>query len=647
MATPSEEMKQLNFRRFEDGNNEWDAWDEKIFNEDTSHKCPTYVHKTPPCQGSCPSGHDIRGWLAIVRGQEKPVEGMDWKEYAFRRATDSNPFPSMMGRVCPAPCQGGCNRNDVEDFVGINSVEQFIGDTALVEGYKFSAGTDTGKKVAIIGGGPAGMAAAFQLRKLGHGATVFEKDSELGGMMRYGIPNYRISHEKLAAEMQRIVDMGVEVRTGVRVGTDVAVADLEKEYDAVLWALGCQSGRGLPVDGWDGTPNCVSGVAYLKAFNSGRMKATGNKVVCIGGGDTSIDVISVARRIGHNAAIGNPEDIVNDESIVHDQAIADGAGQAEATLTSLFTKDKMFAAEHEINDALQEGCTILDGVMPLEVIVGADGRATGLKVCDCTMDGMTPVPVEGTERVLEADLIVSAIGQGGDMVGIEEMANDRSLIDSDKNYQVPGKPGHFVAGDIIRPHLLTTAIGQAAVAVQSIDSYMKNKELGKRPKIDVHHFSLLGKLHEAGLDPEAYDPGAGDLRGTSAAKFAVHNYEDRSFAEVIPSSALFLGHFKLVPRHIRTEDVPSGDEVLHHFKERMNGLSEEGTVAEAKRCMSCGMCFECDNCVIFCPQDAVFRVRKNESTTGRYVDTDYTKCVGCHVCTDVCPTGYIQMGLGE
>ncbi|MEW8014214.1 MAG: NAD(P)-binding protein [Candidatus Sedimenticola endophacoides] len=647
MATSSEEMKQLNFRRFEDGNNEWDAWDEKIFNEDTSHKCPTYVHKTPPCQGSCPSGHDIRGWLAIVRGQEKPVEGMDWKEYAFRRATDSNPFPSMMGRVCPAPCQGGCNRNDVEDFVGINSVEQFIGDTALVEGYKFSAGTDTGKKVAIIGGGPAGMAAAFQLRKLGHGATVFEKDSELGGMMRYGIPNYRISHEKLAAEMQRIVDMGVEVRTGVRVGTDVAVADLEKEYDAVLWALGCQSGRGLPVDGWDGIPNCVSGVAYLKAFNSGRMKATGNKVVCIGGGDTSIDVISVARRIGHNAAIGNPEDIVNDESIVHDQAIADGAGQAEATLTSLFTKDKMFAAEHEINDALQEGCTILDGVMPLEVIVGADGRATGLKVCDCTMDGMTPVPVEGTERVLEADLIVSAIGQGGDMVGIEEMANDRSLIDSDKNYQVPGKPGHFVAGDIIRPHLLTTAIGQAAVAVQSIDSYMKNKELGKRPKIDVHHFSLLGKLHEAGLDPEAYDPGAGDLRGTSAAKFAVHNYEDRSFAEVVPSSALFLGHFKLVPRHIRTEDVPSGDEVLHHFKERMNGLSEEDTVAEAKRCMSCGMCFECDNCVIFCPQDAVFRVRKNESTTGRYVDTDYTKCVGCHVCTDVCPTGYIQMGLGE
>jgi glutamate synthase (NADPH/NADH) small chain len=648
MATPTEEMKNsLTFRRFEDGENQWDAWDEKIFVEDTSHKCPTYVHKTPPCQGSCPSGHDIRGWLAIVRGQEKPVEGMDWKEYAFKRATDSNPFPSMMGRVCPAPCQTGCNRNDVEDFVGINSVEQFIGDTALAEGYQFQAGEDTGKKVAIIGGGPAGMAAAFQLRKLGHGCTVFEKDPELGGMMRYGIPNYRISHGKLAAEIQRIVDMGVEVRTGVRVGTDVAVADLEKEYDAVLWALGCQTGRGLPVAGWEGTPNCVSGVAYLKAFNAGRMKATGEKVVCIGGGDTSIDVISVARRIGYNAAAGKPEDVVADESIVHDQAIADGAAQAQATLTSLFTKDKMFAAQHEIEDALQEGCTILDGVMPLEVIVGDDGRATGLKVCDCTMDGMTPVPVEGTERVLEADIIVSAIGQGGDMEGIEDMANDRNLIDADKNYQVPGKPGHFVAGDIVRPHLLTTAIGQASVAVESIDLYMKSKDLGKRPKVDVHHFDLLQKLHEAGLDPEHFDSSVGDQRGTYDAKYAIHNYEDRSFAEVIPSSDLFLGHFKFTPRYLRTEDVPQGDEVLHHFKERMNGLSEEDTVNEAKRCMSCGMCFECDNCVVFCPQDAVFRVKKNEATTGRYVDTDYTKCIGCHICHDVCPTGYIQMGLGE
>ncbi len=123
MATPSDEMnKGITWRRFEDGKNTWDDWTEDVFNYDTSHKCPTYVLETPPCQGSCPSGHDVRGWLSIVRGIEKPPADVDWHEYAFRRATEANPFPSMMGRVCPAPCEDGCNRNEVEDHVGINPV---------------------------------------------------------------------------------------------------------------------------------------------------------------------------------------------------------------------------------------------------------------------------------------------------------------------------------------------------------------------------------------------------------------------------------------------------------------------------------------------------------------------------------------------
>jgi NADPH-dependent glutamate synthase beta subunit-like oxidoreductase len=651
MATPSEQVNEnLNFRRFEDGEADWDSWDEKIFVEDSSHKCPTYIHKTPPCQGSCPSGHDIRGWLAIVRQQEKAPEGMDWKEYAFRRATDSNPFPSMMGRVCPAPCQDGCNRNEVEDFVGINSVEQFIGDTAIETGLAFAAGADTGKKVAIIGGGPGGLAAAYQLRRMGHGATVFEANAGLGGMMRYGIPGYRIPRDKLEAECQRIIDMGVEVRFKTRVGKDVSMDEVEKEFDAIIWAVGCQNARGLPVPGWEGTPNCVGGVAFLKAFNEERMKVTASKVICIGGGDTSIDVVSVARRLGHIEHTNpgeRPETAIIDGYVAHDASITAAAQGADVTLTSLFTRDKMFAAEHEITDALQEGVTILDGVMPLEVIVDDSGRATGLKVCDCTMEGMKPVPVEGTERVLEADLIVAAIGQSGDLEGLEALDNGRGMIDSDKFYQVPGKPGHFVVGDIIRPHLLTTAIGQASICAESVDKYLKGEELGKRPKVDVHHFSLLGKLHEAGLDPDQFNSKEGDLRGTADAKYAVHNYEDRSKSEVISHEDLFLGHFKFTPRNIRSEEVPTAEEVLGHFHERLKPLSEEATIAEAKRCMSCGMCFECDNCVVFCPQDAVFRVKKTESTTGRYVDTDYSRCIGCHICHDVCPTGYIQMGLGE
>ncbi len=478
MATSSDEMTKLSWRRYEDGDNVWDNLTEKIFVQDTSHKCPTYVHKTPPCQGSCPSGEDIRGWLQIVRGMEQPPEGMTWQEYAFRRSTDANPFPSLMGRVCPAPCQDGCNRNELEDFVGINAVEQFIGDTAITNGYKFEpAPADTGKRVAIIGGGPAGLAAAYQLRRKGHAAVIFEANDALGGMFRFGIPGYRVPRDTLDSEIQRILDMGqIEVKLNSRVGVDVTIEQLEKDYDAVLWAIGCQSGRGLPVPGWENTPNCVSGVAFLKAFNEGRMKVTADKVVCVGGGDTSIDVVSVARRLGHITKSGKsdlPEAVIHDGYVAHDAAITAAAEGAEVTLTSLFTRDKMTAAEHEVHDALYEGVTVLDGVMPLEVLKNDAGRAIGLRVADCEMKDGRPTPVEGTERVIEADLVVSAIGQGGDLTGLEALDNGRGLMNSDKFYQVPDKPGHFVAGDIIRPHLLTTAIGQAWIAVESIDDYVQ------------------------------------------------------------------------------------------------------------------------------------------------------------------------------
>ncbi len=654
MAASDNEMKtKLSWRRYEDGQHEWEAWTDKIFNQDTSHKCPTYVHKTPPCQGSCPSGEDIRGWLQIVRQMEKPPAGVEWQEYAFRRSTDANPFPSMMGRVCPAPCQDGCNRNELEDFVGINAVEQFIGDTAIEKGYKFEAApADTGKRVAVIGGGPAGLAAAYQLRRKGHACTIFEANETLGGMFKYGIPGYRVPRDKLDAEIQRILDLGkIDVRFKTKVGVDVQVADLEKDFDAILWAIGCQSGRGLPVPGWQDIPNCVSGVAFLKAFNEGRMKVTADKVVCVGGGDTSIDVVSVARRLGHISGSGHnqpPEAVVRDGYVAHDTAVTAAAQGAEVTLTSLFTRDKMTAAEHEVHDATYEGVTILDGVMPLEVIKGADGRAIGLKVADCSMVDGRPTPVEGTERVLAADLIVSAIGQGGDLTGLEDLDNGRGLMNADKFYQVPNKPGHFVAGDIIRPHLLTTAIGQAWIAADSIDDYLKQAEHRRRPKVDVHHFNLLEKMEEANLAPEHFDPEKqGDMRGTSDGNWAIHNYEDRSGAEVIPHDELFLGHFNYHARNLRKEEVPSAEEVLGHFKERVIGLTEAEAIDEGKRCMSCGMCFECDNCVIFCPQTAVYRVDKSQRTTGRYVATDYAKCIGCHICADVCPTGYIKMGLGE
>lgn len=640
----------LTFRRFEEGETpaDWELED-KIFQGDKSYKCPTYVHKTPPCQGSCPSGHEIRGWLAIARGMDKPpVEGMEWQEYAFQRMVAANPFPATMGRVCPAPCEAGCNRNEVDDYVGINAVEQYVGDWANSNDVKMAApGADTGRKVAVIGGGPAGLSAAYFLRLDGHQVSIFESHEKLGGMMRYGIPGYRTPRSMLDTEIGRIIDMGVDVHLNTRVGTDVRIEELEKAFDAIYWAIGAQNGRPLPIPGWEGTDNCINGIEFLDAFNEGYVLGTAQKVVVVGGGDTSIDVASVARRLGKITNAGIPER--NDGSVIdftsHDVASSLTREGMQATLTSLFPVEQMTAAEREREDAKREGIDIKGSVMPLEVLKDESGKAVGLKMCECVMKGNAPEAIEGTEFVIEADIIIAAIGQMGDFTGVEDFGNARGFIDIEGPYQVKGREKHFAGGDIIKPHLLTTAIGHGRVGAEIITDFLDDGAVNKRPKVDVHHFNLMEELHQRGKDPTAYDHS--QIRGTNDAGFAIHNYEDRSSAQIIPHTELFKGHFGFVAREVRDEIHIEGEDVLGNFEERIVGLSEEQARKEGERCMSCGMCFECDNCVIFCPQDAVHRVPKADRTVGRYVYTDYGACVGCHICADVCPTGYIKMGLGE
>ena len=653
MSVPSSDVKPLTFRRYKDGDTKVRRWQDEIFDADHSHKCPTYIQSTPPCQGSCPSGEDIRSYLNIVRGVEKPPKDVPWQEYAWRRLTEANPLPSVMGRVCPAPCESGCNRNQVEDFVGINSVEHFLGEWAIEHGLKFVAPEHkTGKTVAVIGGGPAGLSTAYQLALKGHAVTIFDERAELGGMMRYGIPGFRTPRDVLDAEIQRILDLGVQARMNTRIGTDITLDEIQQQFDAVFLGMGAQSGRPLPVEGAE-APNVVTATAFLKAFNDGRLQHVGQRVVVVGGGDTSIDVATVARRLGHidqTHEADRPELAIAGDTgyAAHDAAMLSRRQGAEVTLTSVFAIEKMQASKHEVEHALGEGIAIRGSMVPLAVVRGADGRATGLKVARCEaklVGGRLEIkPVEGTEEVIEADLIVSAIGQAVDFTGLEALNNGKGAINADKNYQVAGQTGMFCGGDVIRPHLLTTAIGHGAIAAEGIDRFLQGEALDKRPKIDVHSFDLMRKLVEKGLPVGTIEE---PLRGTDKSTGAVHNFDNRSDRYVIPHKDLFLGHFNYTERNKRKIVSLNADEALANFEERMLPLLEAQAQAEAKRCMSCGLCFECDNCVVYCPQTAVFKVKKSQSTTGRYVDTDYNKCIGCHICHDVCPTGYIQMGLGE
>jgi Pyruvate/2-oxoacid:ferredoxin oxidoreductase delta subunit len=299
----------------------------------------------------------------------------------------------------------------------------------------------------------------------------------------------------------------------------------------------------------------------------------------------------------------------------------------------------------EIEHVTQEGVNIMPCFLPVEVVLDAPTHAKALRVAEVDWSTGKMELKPGTEQELECDLIVSAIGQATDMTGLEVLDNGKGAAAVDGYQRSPNRKGLFVGGDVIRPHLLTTAIGHAWKAAEAIDHYIKGQELPALPKVKVHHFNMMEKLREVGLEPAPYNHQ--QEVGTDQANYAVHNFEDRAKSQVVPSDELFLGHFDHTPRHVRVQKQIDASNVLGNFESRLQLLSEGDVRAEAGRCMSCGLCMECDNCMIYCPQEAVHRVPKKERAPGRYVYTDYAKCIGCHICRDVCPAGYIQMGLGE
>ena len=622
----------LSHHRFEEGEEPYPDFSTGILKVTESDRRPTYVHRAAPCQGACPSGHDIRGWLNIVNGIDKPKNGMAWQEYAFRRMTEANPFPALMGRCCPAPCQESCNRGAADEHVGINSIEHFIGQWALDKGLSFEIPeTWSGKRIAIVGGGPAGLSCAYQLRRMGHTPVIFEANEKLGGMLQYGLSTHRCPREVVDAEIQRILDMGIDVLLSTRVGTDVTLEHLEREFDAVFWAIGAQVGRPLPIPGAQAA-NVVDGLAFLRAANLGKLRYLSGKVLVIGGGETALDCASVALRLGNlpNVAAGDrPENVLSGET---EHAMPpDGRTPGDVMIVYRRPKERAPAHLANIEDCISEGVQWREGLAPVAVVLDEYGSAKALRVVPVDwVDNRTMVPREGEEFDIECSLIVGATGQRSDFTGIETLDNGRGWTETDSLLRVKDKPQHFVGGDVVNPALLTTAIGHGWKAAEGIDAYLDGRQPAARPTVDAHTFQVASVNTEGST-------------GRDFSARTIHNLEDRSALDTQSVDKLFLGHFARSPNMRRGLKQLGPDGIVGNFEERLVPLEEEQIVAEAERCMSCGLCFECDNCAVYCPKSAVLRVKPERRSMGRYVVTDYSRCVGCHICADVCPTGYIEM----
>ena len=389
---------------------------------------------------------------------------------------------------------------------------------------------------------------------MGHACTIFEGRAALGGMMRYGIPGYRTPRDVLDGEIQRILDMGVEVRLNTRIGVDIELESLERDYDAVFFGIGAQGGSPLPVPGAMEASNCISGISFLDAFNDGRLKHGAQRVLVIGGGDTAMDVAAVARRLGHisdSHEKDRPENVVLGHT-AHDVATVARRQGADVTVVYRRPIAAMPATKMEIDHIQREGVAIRASLAPVEVVLDGPDRAKALRVIEADWSSGKMETKPGSEFDIECDLIVAAIGQICDFTGIEELDNGRGLVNADAWYRWPERDGIFVGGDAVRPHLLTTAVGHGSVAAQSIDHYLRNEKQQKLPKVNVHHYSLLEKLRETGHEPAEYDHT--ERMGTDKADYAIHNYEDRAESQIVPSDELFLGHFDYVARYRRKEN---------------------------------------------------------------------------------------------
>jgi 2-oxoacid:acceptor oxidoreductase delta subunit (pyruvate/2-ketoisovalerate family) len=395
---------------------------------------PVYVDLLPPCNQACPAGEDVQGWL--YRAEEGDYEA------AWRILVATNPMPAIMGRVCYRPCETACNRGQLDDPVGINAVERFLGDEALRRGWRFDAPPpDSGHKVLVVGAGPCGLAAAYHLRRLGHAVTIVDADERPGGMMHAGIPAYRLPRDVLAAEIDRILELGVDLELGTRI-TDIEQARRHGGFDAALLAVGAQLSHRVEIPAGD-SARIVDALTLLRQVEDREPVQLGRRVAVYGGGDTAFDAARTARRLGATDAV-----------VVYRR-----------------TRDRMPAHDVEVDEAGAEGIQ----VRWLSTVRQADRGRLILEKMELDERGF-PQPTGELEE-LDADSLVLAVGQDTDLslvAPVPEIALEDGVVQVDQQLMT-GHPGIFAGGDATPgPRSVTTAVGHGRTAAARIDTWMRD-----------------------------------------------------------------------------------------------------------------------------------------------------------------------------
>lgn len=542
---------------------------------DSSHKCPTYVQSRPPCTSACPAGNDIRAWLTIVQLSE--LKGRSLKEsyeLAWHEASKTTPLPAVCGRICPFPCETRCNRGEKADgAVNIHAFERWLGDYGIEHGLQHRKVTDQKRvrKVAVIGAGPAGLSCAFQLARHGYPVTIFEAFAEAGGMLRYGIPAYKLPRKVLDAEIEAIKKLGVTIICNCIIGKDRGLDALQEEFDGIFIGIGAHGGIALGLEGEE-SDNVISGVSFLNRIHSGEDVAVGSKVVIVGGGDSAISAARVARRLG-----------------------------AAVTILYRRSRAEMPAIQEEIKAAITEGVSIVFLAAPV-AIEQRGGLAVGVQ-CQRMELGepdesgrRKPVAIAGSTFRESCTTLIPAIGQRPQWRDIKRYVDKANQLKPNSDLAVDD--GVYTGGDTLSLGLVTTAIGEGRKAAERMVSRMQGEKATIR---EVAAGVMPGKMR-LNYYPEKMRNKGASLSGV--------------------------------------ERLAGGLDL-----ELTAGMSEEQFLAEADRCMSCGLCFECRQCLIFCPHEAIVEYPQNP--VGEVMYTRYNKCVGCHICAQACPCGFIHMGMGD